>query len=235
MNDITVQYRLLKNKIRNAVIEGTRFIFNCMDGGKVPSYNHEATEYGLWPSAEMCQFLLTDNILPKTCSRKIKEIIKHLTDNFHVIDDEKRTGAWYATINNTDPYYSTQTTGYCLRVLRQYSNEFLSDEEKKNISFIIECAENYIIGEQQKAGYWIPRNDSATNSCANGFDQAEFFYSFYSYMGIATMNAETSNIKSTALANAKQYFSQYAEWISGECGMGEYDELIRKPDLLSII
>ena len=102
--ELVLEYQKTKNAIKKAVQTGTQFIFNCMVDGKVPSYSPSSRKFGLWPAAEMANFLISNQILPKTCSSQIDFIIDFLLSKFKSFSDG--TGAWHATVNGTKEYYS---------------------------------------------------------------------------------------------------------------------------------
>lgn len=197
----------LKKGIEEKVQQGAKFIFDCMKDGKVPSYRPKDEQYGLWTPAEMACFLLTNHILPKTCSQKIEQIIDFLISNF-----DRNIGAWPATINGTQEYFSAHMTGYCTYVLKLYSNEFLEDDRKDDIQEIIEKAEQYILCKQQAEGFWTP--DSRATKSPDGINYPDFFYSYYSYFGIRDVKGyhrKANTDMNNALQRTKNYFRKYAE------------------------
>ena len=209
--ELVLEYQKTKNAIKKAVQTGTQFIFNCMVDGKVPSYSPSSRKFGLWPAAEMANFLISNQILPKTCSSQIDFIIDFLLSKFKSFSDG--TGAWHATVNGTKEYYSSQTTGYCAYVLKLYYNEFLADDRRNKIKDIISQAEKYIVSQQQDAGFWTPSSSSGDTMSKDGINYSDFFYSYYSYFGIkasSQYDREESAVIDNALAKAKNYFYNFA-------------------------
>ena len=207
--ELLEKLEIIKRGIEEKVPEGAKFIFDCMDGGKVPSYHSRSNRFGLWPAAEMAHFLLTNHILPKTCSQKIEQIIDFLISNF----DEK-VGAWPATINGTQTYFSAHMTGYCTYVFKLYFNDFLIDERKIQIESIINQAEKYLISKQMEAGFWTPESTKGATPSPDGINYADFFYSYYAYFGIREVGGYHRNSNTdinNALDRAKKYFRKYAE------------------------
>lgn len=210
--ELVLEFQKTKTDIKKAVLAGTQFIFNCMTDGKVPSYSPSSRKFGLWPAAEMANFLISNQILPKTCSNQIDSIIDFLISKFKAFSDG--TGAWHATVNGTREYYSSQTTGYCAYVLKLYYNEFLTNERKNKIKNIITQSEKYIISKQQDAGFWTPCSSTSDTVGTDGINYADFFYSYHSYIGIKILpqyNYERSNIVLSALSKAKGYFYKFAD------------------------
>lgn len=210
-DELVAEFQKTKHAIKKAVQTGTQFIFNCMVDGKVPSYTPRSKRFGLWPAAEMANFLISNQLLPKTCGSQIDSIIDFLKSKFKLFADG--TGAWHATVNGTKEYYSSQTTGYCVYVLKLYYNDFLAYERRKEIRDIISQAEKYIVSRQQDTGFWTP--SSATSDVANndGINYADFFYSYYSYFGIKHLpnyKRDDSAIVDNALTRAKSYFYKFA-------------------------
>ena len=201
------------DKIKRGIVEkvpqGTKFIFGCMEGGKVPSDHSKSNRFGLWPAAEMAHFLLTNHILPKTCSQRIEQIIDFLIDNF-----DKEVGAWPATINGTQVYFSAHITGYCTFVFKLYYNDFLTDDRKKEIRDIIKKAEAYLVSKQQEAGFWTPESTKGAAPSSDGINYADFFYSYYAYFGIREVSGyhrDSHTDINNSLDRAKKYFRKYAE------------------------
>lgn len=212
--ELVLEFQNTKNDIKKAVKAGTKFIFNCMVDGKVPSYSPSSKKFGLWPAAEMANFLITNHILPKTCGSQIDSIIDFLVGRFKKFPDG--TGAWHATVNGTRDYYSSQTSGYCAYVLKLYYNEFLDEERRQTIKDIIIRSEKYIISKQQNAGFWTPCDTVSDLGCADGINYADFFYSYHSYLGIKSLPQyyrENSNIVSNAINKAKGYFHKFAQYL----------------------
>ncbi len=233
--ELVAEYQGLKCDIEEAVRKGTQFIFNCMDQGRVPSYNQHTKQYGLWPTAEMAEFLLSNQILPKTCSNQIDSIIDFLLSKFKSFPDG--SGAWLATVNGTTEYYSAQITGYCTYVLKLYYNEFLADERRNRIREVINQAEKFIISKQQETGFWTPDSPIGEKINNNGINDPDFFYSYHAYLAIKELqqyHREKSRSIENALAQAKLYFKEYANYRIADYKSRELTDT-EKCELLSYI
>lgn len=225
-------YQELKSDIEKAILKGAKFMFDCMDGGRVPSEkanptDKKAQQYGFWPAAEMANFLLVNQTLPNTCSKNLEEIIDHLIDNFKF-----DVGVWPSTENGTTQYLSAQMTGSCTYVLKLYHNEFLDKDRREQIENVIAKAESYLVDDQHQDGHWLPSKEANLEVMSSGV----LFYSYHAYLGIKALSSYRSGDSSQierAQSRAQGYFQRYAEYLIKERYPSVREQMMSYPELLA--
>lgn len=197
-----------RNLLHKAIERGTDFLFNIMDGGKTPAKKHDVEKPGIWTSAEILEFLLTNNVLPSySLATQIDAIVDFLISKY---DDSAK--GWGLTADDPAGSFSAITTGHCIYVLKLYLNTFVPTERKRHIIDIIKNAEASILAKQDKKGFWIPETSTAT-VVSTDMNYGKLFYSFHAYYGIKKISNGTAFNTDQVLAARKRanlYFTEFA-------------------------
>lgn len=201
-----------RDLLRKAIERGTDFLFNVIEDGKAPAKKHDVEKPGIWTSAEILEFLLTNKVLPSyTLASQIDAIVDFILSKYDSISK-----GWGLTADDPAGSFSAITTGHCIYVLKLYLNVFVNAERKRSISGIISEAESSIISKQDgKKGFWNP-GISSTSTVSTEMNYGKLFYSYHAYYGIKQIgNGSTFNTNSDKVIAARKkaniYFSDFAD------------------------
>lgn len=165
--------------IRNAIEQGAYFLFSVTGKGGTPAKKHDVRSPGIWASAEMLAFLLTNKVLP---SYSIANTIELIVD-FIISEYDSSVSGWPLTADDPPKAFSAITTGYCIYVLKLYLNIYTTDARQERLLKIINDAETSILSAQDtEKGFWIPKTKLA--SVDTTMNYGKLFYSFHAYYGI---------------------------------------------------
>lgn len=188
--------------IRNAIEQGTSFLFSVTGEGVAPAKKHDVKSPGIWTSAEMLEFLLTNKVLPSySIAKTIELIVDYIISKY----DESVSG-WALTASDPPGAFSAITTGHCVYVLKLYLNKFTTGARKKQLLKIIINAETSILSSQDTdKGFWIPKTNFASVDTIMNY--GKLFYSIHAYYGIKQVNGyENDNAYRVANARNKANF-----------------------------
>ena len=173
---------LLKKNTYATILAATKFMIqHGMDknGTKVRSTSPTLEKYGIWPTTEFLEFLLTNNILPIT--HEIVNLIEGMVD-FVIEKYNSKEKKWPLT-DVRGSISSAITSGHCIYVLKLYiSRPFVDYTKTESIKQIIREAEETLIADCRQDGSWkILKSDDAADI---GLNFGRFFYTYNAWFGI---------------------------------------------------
>jgi hypothetical protein len=216
--------------IRMAVEQGTSFLFSATGEGVAPAKKHDVKSPGIWTSAEMLEFLLTNKVLPSySIATTIELIVDYIISKY----DDSVSG-WALTAFDPPGVFSAITTGHCIYVLKLYLNKFTTDERKKQLLKIINDAETSILSAQDTdKGFWIAKTKFAHVDTTMNY--GKLFYSVHAYYGIKKVDGYV-NDNTFRVANARKmsnfYFVSFANSLINEAYSDSEKDINSKASLL---
>jgi hypothetical protein len=217
--------------IRMAIEQGTSFLFSVTGEGVAPAKKHDIKSPGIWTSAEMLEFLLTNKVLPSySIAKTIEQTVDYIISKY----DETVSG-WALPASDPPGAFSAITSGHCIFVLKLYLNKFTTDARRKQIIKIINNAETSILSAQDtEKGYWIPKSSLASVDTAMNY--GKLFYSVHAYFGIKKVSGY-DNDNSFRVANARKmanlYFVSFANSLIKEALSDSQQDINSKATLLA--
>ena len=200
----------LKKNTNAAILNATKFMIeHGMDKGgtKIRSTSPNLEKYGIWPTTEFLEFLLSNDILPIT--PKIVEIMEGMI-NFIIEKYNRKEKKWPLT-DVKGSTASAITSGHCIYVLKLYiSRHFVDYTKTESIKQIIREAEDKLIEDCRQDGSWkILKGDDAPDI---GLNFGRFFYTYNAWFGIKKVPEYTDDL--SALPNIRNRLAEYVIGVS---------------------
>lgn len=206
----TEELYLLKKNTYSTILNATKFmIHHGMDpnGTKVRSTSPNLEKYGIWPTTEFLEFLLSNHALPITT--EIVNIIEGMVE-FIIEKYNPKEKKWPLT-DVKGSTASAITSGHCIYVLKLYiSRPFVDYTKTESIKQIIRDAEDTLIADCRQDGSWkILKGDDAPDI---GLNFGRFFYTYNAWFGIKKVPDYTDDL--SLLPNIRKRLSEYVIGIS---------------------
>lgn len=224
------EINIKREYIRNAIEQGTSFLFSATGEGVAPAKKHDVKSPGIWTSAEMLEFLLTNKVIPSySISKTIELIVDYIISKY-----DNSISGWALTAFDPPGSFSAITTGHCIYVLKLYLNKFTADARKKQLLKIINDAETSILSAQDTdKGFWIAKTKFV--SVDTTMNYGKLFYSVHAYYGIKKVNGYV-NDNTFRVANARKtanfYFVNFANSLIKEAYSDSEQDINSKATLL---
>ena len=214
----------LKKSTHENILNSTKFIIDeGMDAEKMKVCSAIAsstkmassTKYGIWPTTEFLEFLLTNNVIPST--PQIVDIIEKMV-NFIVAKYNPKEQKWpFTDVEGCDT--SAITSGHCIYVLKLYiSRQFVDNTKREKIKKIIKEAEATHIADCRRDGSWeILNGDDAVDDTLN---YGRIFHTFNAWFGIKRVYGYSDDIAN--LQSVRSRLSRYVINMSEKL-IGEYE------------
>ncbi|MDE7439361.1 MAG: hypothetical protein K2N23_02500 [Clostridia bacterium] len=228
----TEELNVLKKNTYSTILNATKFmIHHGMDqnGTKVRSTSPNLEKYGIWPTTEFLEFLLSNDALPIT--PEIVNIIEGMVE-FIIEKYNPKEKKWPLT-DVKGSTASAITSGHCIYVLKLYiSRPFVDYTKTESIKQIIREAEDTLIADCRQDGSWkILKGDDAPDI---GLNFGRFFYTYNAWFGIKKVPEYTDDL--SALPAIRKRLAEYVIGISDmllrECND---DKLKTKGSMLSTL
>ncbi len=226
------EMNVLKKNTYSTILNATKFmIHHGMDqnGTKVRSTSPNLEKYGIWPTTEFLEFLLSNDTLPIT--PEIVNLIEGMVE-FIIEKYNSKEKKWPLT-DVKGSTASAITSGHCLYVLKLYiSRPFVDYTKTESIKQIIREAEETLIADCRQDGSWkILKGDDAPDI---GLNFGRFFYTYNAWFGIKKVPEYTDDL--SALPTIRKRLAEYVIGISDmllrECNE---DKLKTKGSMLSTL
>lgn len=200
----------LKRNIRDTIRKATEFMLkDGMDENrtKVRSVKPQLDKYGIWPTAEFLEFLLTDDTLPATpeIAKLIEDTVGFIIDKY---DGQKRK--WPLTDADGSPA-SAITSGHCIYVLKLYLSRPYEKMHERRARQIIKNAEGTLLDDYRRdnGGWKILDGDDALDK---GLNYGRFFYTYNAWFGIKNVTGFEDDLQD--LTDIKRRLAQYVMDVS---------------------
>lgn len=206
----TEELDILKKNTYATILKATKFmIHHGMDqnGTKVRSTSPNLEKYGIWPTTEFLEFLLSNDILPIT--PEIVKIIEGMVE-FIIEKYNSKEKKWPLT-DVRGSTASAITSGHCIYVLKLYiSRPFVDYTKTESIKQIIREAEDTLIADCRQDGSWkILKGDDAQDI---GLNFGRFFYTYNAWFGIKKVSEYTDDL--SALPAIRKRLAEYVIGVS---------------------
>lgn len=188
----TEELEVLKRNTYATILNATKFmIHHGMDlkGTKVRSTAPKIEKYGIWPTTEFLEFLLTNKELPTT--QKIVDLIEGMVG--FIIDKYNPKEKKWPLTDADGSIASAITAGHCIYVLKLYiSRQFVEHKKTESIKQIIKEAEETLIADCRIDGSWkITENDYTLDTELN---EGRLFYTHNAWFGIKRVNGYSDDL-----------------------------------------
>lgn len=223
---------VLKRNIYATILKATKFmIHHGMDqnGTKVRSTSPTLEKYGIWPTTEFLEFLLTNNILPIT--PEIVNLIEGMV-GFIIEKYNSKEKKWPLT-DVKGSIASAITSGHCIYVLKLYiSRPFVDYTKMESIKQIIRESEETLIADCRQDGSWkILKGDDAPDM---GLNFGRFFYTYNAWFGIKKVPEYSDDL--SALPVIRKRLSEYVIGVSDKLLRESSDDNVKnKGSMLSTL
>lgn len=223
---------ILKRNTYSTILNATKFmIHHGMDqkGTKVRSTSPTLEKYGIWPTTEFLEFLLTNNILPIT--PEIVNLIEGMV-GFIIEKYNSKEKKWPLT-DVKGSIASAITSGHCIYVLKLYiSRPFVDYTKMESIKQIIREAEETLIADCRQDGSWkILKSDDAPDM---GLNFGRFFYTYNAWFGIKKVPEYSDDL--SALPAIRKRLAEYVIGVSNMLLRESDDENVKsKGSMLSTL
>lgn len=206
----TEELDLLKNNTFATILNATNFMIQRgMDeeGTKVRSTSPTLEKYGIWPTTEFLEFLLTNEVLPIT--PQIVSLIEGMVG--FIIDKYNSKEKKWPLTDVKGSVASAITSGHCIYVLKLYiSRPFVDYTKTELIKQIIREAEDTLIADCRKDGSWkILKGDDIADV---GLNFGRFFYTYNAWFGIKNVHGYSDDL--SILPQTKRKLSEYVIGVS---------------------
>ena len=204
------ELNILKRNTNATILNATKFmIHHGMDpnGTKIRSTSPTLEKYGIWPTTEFLEFLLTNNVLPMTSEivSLIEGMVGFIIEKYNA--EQKK---WPLT-DVEGSIASAITSGHCIYVLKLYiSRPFVDYTKTEAIKQIIREAEEMLIADCRQDGSWrILEGDDSPDM---GLNFGRFFYTYNAWFGIKKVPDYSDNI--SALPSIRKRLAEYVIGVS---------------------
>lgn len=228
----TEELDLLKNNTFATILNATNFMIQRgMDeeGTKVRSTSPTLEKYGIWPTTEFLEFLLTNEVLPIT--PQIVSLIEGMVG--FIIDKYNSKEKKWPLTDVKGSVASAITSGHCIYVLKLYiSRPFVDYTKTELIKQIIREAEDTLIADCRKDGSWkILKGDDIADV---GLNFGRFFYTYNAWFGIKNVHGYSDDL--SILPQTKRKLSEYVIGVS-DMLLSEFgaDKVKNKGSMLSTL
>ncbi len=227
----TQELEVLKKNTYATILNATNFMVQRgMDvkGTKVRSTSPTLEKYGIWPTTEFLEFLLTNEALPFT--PKIVELIEGMVD-FIVDKYDQKEKKWPLT-DAKGSTASAITSGHCIYLLKLYiSRPFVDYTRTEQIKQFIRDAEDTLISDCRKDGSWkILKGDDAPDM---GLNFGRFFYTYNAWFGIRKVAEYSDGL--AALPAIRKRLAEYVIGVSDMLLRESNDDKKNKGSMMSTL